>query len=389
MSILFKNATVWSPEPLGVQDLLVLGGRIEAIGSLGDPPASWPVEVVDLSGAHLVPGLVDLHAHIGGGGGEGGAHTRVPAVPLSTFTAAGVTTVVGLLGTDATTRSLADLLAAARALDHGGITALCYTGAYEVPPPSLTGSIRGDIVHIDRIIGVGELAISDHRSSQPTFDELARIAADCHVSGLMTGKAGFLHLHLGDGPRGLELVRRILTETELPTRVLHPTHLNRSRALWAEALELGRTHGLRGDVTAFPASEDPDELSAADAILSWLEAGNPSSNLTCSSDGGGCLPTFDADGTLTGMDVGSPATLLDTVRSLVHKGLPLGQAVAALTKNPAELARLTTKGRIEVGADADLVVLDASLGLRHTVARGCFLVRDEKPQVHGPFERGG
>src|SRR5690606_39548569 len=103
----------------------------------------------------------------------------------------------------------------------------------------------------DALIGIGEVAISDHRSSQPTLDELLRLASEAHVAGLMTGKAGIVHLHLGDGARGLDLVRRALDGSELPPRVFHPTHVNRRRALFEESLELaGR--GATIDVTAFP-----------------------------------------------------------------------------------------------------------------------------------------
>ncbi|MBK7758606.1 MAG: beta-aspartyl-peptidase [Deltaproteobacteria bacterium] len=236
MITLLRGGDLYDPEPRGRGDLLLAGGRIAALGDgLSDAPSGWPVEEVDVSGLLVVPGLVDTHTHMTGGGGEGGAHTRVPPLFVEQLTRAGVTTAIGLLGTDGTTRSLAELLASARGLAHYGLTALTYTGGYEVPPPTLTGSVRGDLVHVDRMVAVGELAISDHRSAQPTLNELLRIAADAHVSGLMTGKAGLVHLHLGDGPRGLSLVREALAVSELPPRVFHPTHCNRNRRLWEEA----------------------------------------------------------------------------------------------------------------------------------------------------------
>ena len=141
-------------------------------------------------------------------------------------------------------------------------SAWCYTGSYQCPPHTLTGTVRGDIVFVDPIVGVGELAISDHRSSQPTFDELVRVAADCHVAGLTSGKAGHVHLHLGDGDRGLALVRRAVTETELPARVFQPTHVNRNRRLFDEALALATAHGVPIDVTAFPADDDAVGITA-------------------------------------------------------------------------------------------------------------------------------
>jgi beta-aspartyl-dipeptidase (metallo-type) len=384
--LLLRNASLYAPEPLGLQDLLVAGDRIAAIGpSLTPPPESWPCEVIDLKGQILCPGLIDLHTHMAGGGGEGGAHTRVPAVPLSSFTLAGVSTAIGLLGTDGSTRSVAELLACARGLEHLGLTALCYTGAYELPPPTITGTVRGDIVHIDRIVGVGELALSDHRSSQPTFDELVKVAADCHVAGMMTGKAGLLHLHLGDGRRGLSLVREALERTELPPRVFHPTHVNRNRRLWSEACELARQGGYI-DVTAFPAEgENP---SAAVDLLDYLGRGLPLAHLTLSSDGGGCLPTFDREGVLLGMDVGTSSSLLLTLREACALGLPLEAALATVTSSPAALYRLRRKGRLAVGMDADLLVLDEALELCHLWCRGRAMVRDGQALVRGPFERG-
>ncbi|MDP2309517.1 MAG: beta-aspartyl-peptidase [Pseudomonadota bacterium] len=383
---LFRNADVYAPEPLGRTDVLVAGGKIVAMARRIDPP-SWEIEIVDLDGALLIPGLVDAHTHLTGGGGEGGARTKVPPVGLTAFTTAGVTTVIGLLGTDCRTRSIAELLAAARALDELGLTAFCYTGGYEVPPVTLTGSVRGDLVHVDRIVAIGELAISDHRSSQPTYDELVRIASDAHVAGLLTGKAGLLHLHLGDGARGLELLRRALTETELPARVFHPTHTNRNRRLWEEAKLFGAQFAARGlhvDVSAFDAEDDAP--SGGQALAEWVAAGLDPAFLTLSSDGGGCLPTFDRDGALLHMDVGASSALLVAVREAVDLGVPFEVALATCTSTVAGLFRLSGKGRVVVGADADLVVLSSDLRLTDVLAGGAWMVRGGTPVVRGLFE---
>jgi len=381
---LLCNARAFTPAPIGVVDLLVGGGRILAIGPDLDVPKGLAARV-DLQGRPVVPGFIDAHTHLGGGGGEGGSHTRVPPLQLTELTRHGVTTAIGLLGTDTTTRTIADLLAVARGLDHEGITTLCYTGGYAVPPVTLTGSARGDLVHVDRIVAIGETAIADHRSSQPTFAEIARLAADAHVSGLMTGKAGLLHLHLGDGPTGLELVRRVAAETELPRRVVHPTHCNRNPSLWEEALALGGDGGFV-DITAFP--DDPDDvaLPADDALEQWWSSGNPWSHVTLSSDGGGCLPTFDADGVLQHMEVGSARTLPLTLSRLVQRGVPVHEALGPMTSHVADLFRLPRKGRLAVGHDADLVVLGRGGVVGDVMARGRWLVRDGEPVVRGAFE---
>ena len=230
---LLKNADLFDPAPRGVVDILVGGGGVLAVAAgLDVGPAAGLLEAHDLQGARVIPGLVDSHVHVTGGGGEAGFSSRVPPRMVSELVLAGVTTVVGVLGTDGRTRTMRELIARTYGLREEGLSAWCWTGSYEVPVRTLTGSVRDDIVFVDPVIGVGELAISDHRSSQPTLDELLRVASDVHVAGLMTNKAGVLHLHLGDGARGLELVQQACERTELPPRVFHPTHLNRNGALF-------------------------------------------------------------------------------------------------------------------------------------------------------------
>ena len=389
--LLIRNADLYSPQPLGARDLLVGGGEVLWIGAPGELPAlpatsGAPLESIDLGGNRLIPGLIDGHVHITGGGGEAGFRSRVPAVPLSRFTVAGVTSVIGLLGTDDVARSPRELLAGVYALREEGLNAWCYTGGYHLPPATLTGSVQDDLVFIEAMLGVGEIAISDHRSSQPTLDELLRLASAAHVAGLITNKAGVLHLHLGDGPRGLELVRQALAVSELPPRVFHPTHVNRRRALFEEALALAHA-GCTVDVTAFPVADGEDAYSAADAVLRHAASGAPATRLTVSSDAGGCLPCFDADGRVSHMDVGFAGALLATLAELVARGMPLERALLPFTANPAEFFRLPGKGRIAVGAAADLVALDDAGQARTVIVRGSVHVRDGEILRRGTFEQ--
>lgn len=380
-----RGAELHAPEPLGRMDVLLAGGTIAALAP--ELPAIPLAQEHDLRGLRLVPGLIDAHVHLVGGGGEAGPSTRVPPVTLTQLSRAGITTVVGVLGTDGTTRSVEDLVARTLGLRHEGLSAYCYTGSYELPVPTLTGSVRRDLAFVDPIIGVGELALSDHRSSQPTLDELLRVAADAHVGGMISGKAGIVHLHMGDGRRGFDLIRRALELSELPPRVFHPTHINRNRRLFGEAADLA-ARGCTLDVTAFPPEEDPgDSLSAADAIDAWLAAGLPPARLTCSSDGAGCMPVFDAHGHICAMDVGRPATLSDTLRELLARGRSLAEVLPIFTRNVADLLRLPHKGRVALGADADLLALDREGRVDSVLARGAWLVRRGEIVVFGPFER--
>ncbi len=385
--LLLRNADVFAPEAIGLRHLLVGGGKVLWMGE-AEPalPDALGIEVIDLQGARLIPGFIDGHVHVSGGGGEAGYASRVPAPLLSRYTTAGVTSVIGLLGTDDVSRSTAELLSHVYALREQGMGAWAYCGGYHIPPTTLTGTVRGDIVFSDALIGVGEVAISDHRSSQPTLDDVLRLASEAHVAGLMTGKAGIVHLHLGDGPRGLELVRQALDTSELPPRVFQPTHVNRKKALFEEAVALAK-RGCHVDITAFPVEEGEDAWPADEALIRYLDSGAPPERVTISSDAGGCLACFDEQGRVCGMDIGHSGALLDTLNALLARGLPLARALPSFTCNVADLLRLPGKGRIAVGGDADLVALDAAGQARHVVVNGVVHVRDGAAVRHGMFER--
>lgn len=386
--LLLRNVDLYTPAPAGRTDLLVGGGRLLHVGPDLHLPGAWG-ETVDAGGLLALPGFIDGHVHITGGGGEGGYATRTPELLLSDAIRGGVTTVVGCLGTDGVTRSLAGVLAKARALDEEGLTAFMWSGHYAVPVHTLTGSIERDLLLIDKVIGVGEVAVSDHRSTQPTFDEFARLAAEARRGGILSGKAGLVNVHLGDGRRGLDLLRRVAAETEIPITQFVPTHINRNPTLFEEGIAWATGGGYVDFTTStVPAFLAEGEVKCSVALRRMLEAGVDVSRITFTSDGQGSLPAFDAQGVLARLDIGRVTSLFAEVRDAVQQeGLALEVAVQTITANPARTLKLRGKGQLVAGADADLVLVDAqSLAIRGVIARGRWLMRDGEPTARGTFE---
>ena len=394
MVTIIRNAKVYQPEYAGVKDILILGDRIAAVGEhlRADFGGSLEVQEINGEGMAAVPGFIDSHEHIMGGGGEGGFHTRTPEASLGDLIRNGITTVVGCIGTDGVGRDMTALLAKAHALENEGITTYAYTGSYQVPVHTLTDSLMKDIMMLDKVIGVGEVAVSDHRSSQPSFEEFARIAADARVAGMLSRKAGIVNVHLGDSERRLDLIRQVIHETEIPASQFLPTHVNRNEALFEECLDFA----AEGGTIDFTGNEDIDyweticdEVRVCRGIRRLLERGISSDRFTISSDGQVSMPVFNAQGEYQGIGIGKASCLLKEVRECVQKeGIPLETAIKGITCNPASILKLDRKGRIKAGLDADICLLEeGTLKLNTVIAKGQVMVKDGEQKVFGTFER--
>jgi beta-aspartyl-dipeptidase (metallo-type) len=376
---------VYAPDKLGRRDILIAGRVIARIAERIDLSEDFKPRIIRAKGRKIVPGLVDLHVHLLGGGGEAGPWSRTPEITLSKITRAGVTTVVGLLGTDDVSRRPETLLAKAMQLEQEGVSAFIYSGSYQLPLATITGSLRKDIALIPQVVGVGEVAVSDHRSSQPSYEELCRIAAEARVGGMLGGKSGLVHLHVGAGSRRLGPLIRMARETEIPIGQLLPTHLNRTQALMQHAIEFAKMGG-NIDITA-SGRDLPFRPTSIEAVRMALAAGISIDQITVSSDSNGSMPIFDAKGEVVKLGVGDIQCLFDDWQLLVKSGLTIQDSLRIVTANPAKRAGLfASKGSLDAGKDADLLILDQDLNIESVFAKGRLMVYKKQVIVKGAFE---
>lgn len=369
MFTLIRNAHVFAPEDLGQKDLLICNDRIIAVEDHIDfawDPAE--TEEINAAGKYLVPGFIDQHVHIIGGGGEDGFASLIPELQMTDCVRYGVTTVVGLLGTDGTAKSVRALVAKTKALKEQGMSAYCLTGSYAYPPVTVTGSVAGDIAFIDEVLGV-KIAISDHRSSNISVDELAYLATQARTAGLLAGKPGIVHMHTGRGKKGLSDVIRIVEETDIPVSQFRPTHCGNQ---YEDAVKFAHMGGYI-DFTSGP------ETAQNAAVLSKALHEVPVKQVTLSSDSNGSFPKWSEDKKIIGMGIGRTETLYATIRHLIKDAsldVNMSDALSLITSNVAEgLGLYPRKGAVRKGSDADLVMLDQNLNVTDVMARGAFMMR--------------
>ncbi|MCU0612501.1 MAG: beta-aspartyl-peptidase [Candidatus Eisenbacteria bacterium] len=376
--LILKRAQVYRPEPAGVVDIVIGGGIVLSIAPevrLSGQGVS--ARELDCTGLTAIPGLIDGHVHIAGAGGEGGPPTRTPEVALSQLLEGGITTVIGCLGTDGYTRTPVSVLMKVKSLRAQGVSSWMLTGAYQVPPPTITGDPGRDVAMIEEVIGIGEVAISDHRASWMSPEGLVDLASKARVGGMIGGKAGIVQLHMGDARDPLRPIYRALEISTIPIQQFMPTHMNRNAWIFEDAKEYGRRGG-RIDITTSSYRYFPDdETKPSRALAVLLDAGVPLDRITFSSDGNGSLPLFDASGDLVRLEIGQPRTIYtEMVDAIVRDSVPVTAAVSVVTRNPARAYGLRTKGELTPGGDADVVLVDHAWGIRHVIAGGRFLMED-------------
>ncbi|MBJ3814840.1 beta-aspartyl-peptidase [Shimwellia pseudoproteus] len=377
MFTLLSNARIYAPQDMGVGSLLLCRDHIVALDE-HIPSLPFPVTHYDCRGKIIIPGIIDQHIHLTGGGGEAGFASRTPQARMSDLIAAGITTAVGVLGTDGISRSPKDLYAKMQSLNSQGLRAYMHTGSYELPTRTITGSVRDDIAFIPHVLGV-KIALADHRSSFPSHQELLRLVSDIRVAALLAGKKGVLHVHMGGLPEGLAPLMA-LCDAGLPIHHLSPTHLARTRPLFEQAVQFALRGGTM-DITSGGSHFAPQE----EVVAAALAAGVPAERITISSDGNGSVPRFNSQGAVEGLSAAPVNGNITLLPRLIDNGVPPAEGIAMMTANVADSLGITG-GRLHPRERADICVLNADFSLYQTFAAGQLMYRDGECLVRGNFE---
>lgn len=380
MLTLIKNANTYAPKALGNKDILFGGGKILAIEDEIEHHSTID-KVWDAKGKTVTSGFIDQHIHVIGAGGKHGFASMTPELMLGDFIACGSTTVVGLLGTDGTARSIKTLYAKVKALNMEGMTAYMYTSYFNINPLTITDSIQDDMVFIDKVLGC-KVAIADARSSYPTATELLRHLQEVCVGAQIAGKKGILHIHLGKLSSQMDILMELVEKYEFPIEHISPTHVGRTKSLFDQSLAFAKLGGMIDITTGGTKYTDPYK-----SVLYALENGVSIEQMTFSSDGNAGLGKTDENGKLIGFTKAPIHLNYEQTKALINEGnVDISEAVKLITTNPAKNLGLKNKGKIEVGFDADLCCLDENFELQDVFAKGQLMMENKKVLIKGNFE---
>ena len=377
--LLIKNTNLYSPDNLGLKDILIASGKIVAIEDKIENNTVFTTW--DAKGAITTPGFIDQHIHVIGAGGKHGFSSMTPELKLSELIKCGTTTVVGLLGTDGSTRSIKTLYSKTQALNQEGISAYMYTGYYGLDKVYLMSSLQEDMIYIDNVIGC-KIAVSDIRSSYPSALELLRLLRNVRIGGMLSGKKGILHIHLGALSSKMDVLFELVENYEFPISHISPTHVGRTKELFNQAIQFAKMGGMIDITTGASQYTDPYK-----SVLYALEKGVLIDNMTFSSDGNAGLDKLDDDGNLIGFKSAPFDKNLDEVINLIKIGnMPIEKAIKLITSNPAKNLGLKNKGHIKLGYDADLCFFNGKMNLSTVISKGNFMLKDSDLIVKGSFE---
>ena len=376
--MIFRNARLIFPD--GIREGLEIVTQQEKIEEIRQQMKAPANDVVDLDGNYLAPGFVDLHVH--GAIGRDTMETSAEAFrAICDYHAGGGTTSLLLTTATAAIEAIVDVLKAVRDCR----STIPQIAGVHIEGPFISkakcGAQRAEFIQDPSPVAVWQLL--EHA------DVIKRITIAPELPGALEAIENFYarkisvsggHSDAWDDEAGSGFARgmRSVTHTFNCMSSARRRGIHRIAGLLEFALSEPK---ILCELIA-----DGHHVSATLMKMLYRAKGAAGICLVTDATAGAGLPDGSQfslfgndciveDGVCLLADrsalAGSASRMIDLVRTMVHDaGVLLHEAITMATENPARAIDLRMKGRLAVGADADLIVLSPELEVLRTFAGG-------------------
>lgn len=369
MKILLKNANLYTPNYIGLTDVLIDNGEVSSINKNIVTNAD---KIVDCKNKIVCPMLVDGHEHLLGN------WWNEEGILLS-----GVGTVVSCLANEQTCESVKNLIKISNKLTNFGITSFVLAGS-----KNYVEDTTDFILENHNVVGI-KTALFQPQRPKPnlSYEKLKEDTLKTYQAGLKSNKTTQVHIHL-DHPfaRGesvdindinsgkldtLNWIDKIVEETGVPYSIFKLTH---AQKYYDRILEYANK-GCYIDYTAFHGQYD----NRFDYLVKAIKDNRVDiSKISISSDLG--IMVMEK-----GNETDTPISLLNTAKELIEKGLTLEQVLPMLTTNA--LAPIKTEEcLIMKGSKAKLLVLNEDLNIE-TIIFNDEIIKNQSCKLNSKQEK--
>lgn len=374
MRTLIKNATVVFPDRTGIASVLIIDDRIAEI----DPsPATAVEETVDGTGLHLLPGIIDDQVHFREPGME---HKEDLHTGSRACAKGGITTYLEMPNTNPTTTTLETLddklqRAAARSVVNFGF----YIGATGDNLKVLQQATRTPGIKIFIGSSTGSLLVDDQAALERIFAETTLpICAHCEDESTVRANRSRLgggvsprdHSRIRDNAAALIATKRAVDLAVRHRHQFHVLHVStadeveflRARPAWVTAEAC--PHHLFFNVDDYDRlgaliQMNPSVKTAADNAMLWEGLRRGILEVVATDHAPHTLEEKRQSYPQSPSGLPAVENSLALMLDAANRGLcTLEQIVSWMSANPARIWHLERKGAIQVGYDADLVLVD-------------------------------
>jgi imidazolonepropionase-like amidohydrolase len=210
----YVDATIWDgtgAAPIRHAALVVEDGRVTAVGADVEPPDG--AEIVSLAGKHVLPGLIDTHAHLSGRWASGEVHSDIERIrgELLLFARYGVTTVNSLGDDEA-------VLAARDAAQPTDARARLFAAGPVITATDPRDARRAALANADAGADWLKLRVDDNLGTTPKMPWDA-VQAVVEVGGERGIRVATHVFYLGDAKRLLEMGSGLIAHSVRDTDV--------------------------------------------------------------------------------------------------------------------------------------------------------------------------